>query len=225
MWGGFDSMKVLNRNSNHEPHRASSPMSANAAGFVPGAGAAALILEEYEHAKARGAHIYAEYLGGAVNAGGQRQGGSMTAPNPNAVVLCIQQALADAQVQADQVNLVSGHLTATMGDVLEIQNWTRALNRSGSHFPIINSTKSMIGHCLGAAGSIELVALVLEIDGQFAHPSLNAESVHPSILNLIDKGCIPSKLMEFGGELLVAGKAGFGFGDVNAVVFLGKNKG
>jgi 3-oxoacyl-(acyl-carrier-protein) synthase len=224
MWGGFDSMKVLNRSSNHEPHKASSPMSANAAGFIPGAGAAALVLEEYEHAKARGAHIYAEYLGGAVNAGGQRQGGSMTAPNPNAVVLCIQQALADAQVQANQVNLISGHLTATKGDVLEIQNWTRALNRSGSNFPTINSTKSMIGHCLGAAGSIELVALVLEIDGQFAHPSLNTESIHPSILNLIDQSCIPSKTIEFGGELRVAGKAGFGFGDVNAVVFLGKNR-
>lgn len=222
MWGGFDSMKVLNRNGNLEPEKASSPMSSLASGFIPGAGAGALVLEEYEHAKARGARIYAEYLGGAVNAGGQRQGGSMTAPNPNAVVCCIQDALRDAALQPDQVNLISGHLTATMGDVLEIQNWTRALQRSGKQFPLINSTKSMIGHCLGAAGSIELVALALEIHGQFVHPSLNADPVHSNILHLIDPSCIPSSTLDLGGELQVAGKAGFGFGDVNAVVFLGK---
>jgi len=224
MWGGFDSMKVLNRNGNDHPTKASSPMSANAAGFIPGAGAGALVLEEYEHAQARGAHIYAEYLGGAVNAGGQRQGGSMTAPNPNAVVRCIQQALADAKIQAEQIDLISGHLTATMGDVLEIQNWTQALGRSGRQFPFINSTKSMIGHCLGAAGSIELVALALEMDEQFVHPSLNAAPLHPKILQLIDANCIPKSTQELGGNLQVAGKAGFGFGDVNAVIFLGKYK-
>jgi 3-oxoacyl-(acyl-carrier-protein) synthase len=225
MWGGFDSMKVLNRGGNLNPEKASSPMSANAAGFIPGAGAAALVLEEYEQAQARGAHIYAEYLGGAVNAGGQRQGGSMTAPNPNAVVRCIQEALIDAKIQPEQIDLISGHLTATMGDVLEIQNWTQALCRKGDHFPLINSTKSMIGHCLGAAGSIELVALALEIDNQFVHPSLNAEPLHPKILQLIDSKCIPNSVKELQGNLRIAGKAGFGFGDVNAVVFLGIDRG
>lgn len=224
MWGGFDSMKVLNRNGNQHPESASNPMSEQASGFIPGAGAGALVLEEYEHARARGAHIYAEYLGGAVNAGGQRQGGSMTAPNPNAVVKCIEEALADAQIQAHQVDLISGHLTATMGDVLEIQNWAKALNRSGTNFPLINSTKSMIGHCLRAAGSIELVALALEIEHQFAHPSLNARPLHPSILQYIDANRIPNEALQMQGKLNIAGKAGFGFGDVNAVVFLSKFK-
>ena len=84
IWAGFDAMKVLNRASNEEPTRASRPMSASAAGFIPGSGAGVLLLESLESAVARGARIYAEVLGGFVNCGGHRMGGSMTAPNPTA---------------------------------------------------------------------------------------------------------------------------------------------
>ncbi|MEM9931745.1 MAG: beta-ketoacyl synthase N-terminal-like domain-containing protein, partial [Bacteroidota bacterium] len=96
IWGGFDAMKVMNYRYNANPEQASRPLSATAAGFVPGAGAGALVLESLESARARGARIYAEILGGAANSGGQRQGGTMTAPNPVAVRRCIQQALDNA---------------------------------------------------------------------------------------------------------------------------------
>ena len=85
IWAGFDAMRVLSRNFNHEPERASRPMSASAAGFVPGSGAGLLLLENLDSARERGARIYAEVIGGAVNCGGHRMGGSITAPNPTGV--------------------------------------------------------------------------------------------------------------------------------------------
>lgn len=219
IWGGFDSMRVLNRDSNHQPEKASRPMSATAAGFVPGAGAGALVLESLEHAQARGARIYAELLGGAVNAGGQRNGGTMTAPNSAGVVRCIREALHDAQITANDLDAISGHLTSTMGDVLEIRNWVEALDRSGSDFPYIHSLKSMIGHCLAAAGSIETVAAVLQLYHGFFHASLNTENLHPEIATCIDSTRVPQHTLEQTGFNII-GKSSFGFGDVNTCIFL-----
>lgn len=96
VWSGFDAMRVICRKFNDRPEAASRPMSASAAGFVPGAGSAILVLEDLETAVARGARIYAEVKGGAVNCGGQRQGGTMTAPNPEGVKRCIRMAIEDA---------------------------------------------------------------------------------------------------------------------------------
>ena len=98
-WAGFDAMRVLSRRFNDEPERASRPMSASAGGFVPGAGAGVLHLESLESASKRGARIHAELLGGALNCGGHRGGGSMTAPNPESVRRCIRAALADAGLE------------------------------------------------------------------------------------------------------------------------------
>lgn len=216
VWGGFDAMRVLPRKYNDNPSQASRPMSATAAGFVPGSGAGALVLESLESALERGANIYAEVLGGAVNSGGQRGTGSMTAPNSEAVQRCIHKAIQNAGIQKEEIDVINGHLTATSKDVLEITNWSLALKRSGIDFPYVNSFKSMFGHCLAASGSIECVGVVLQFkEGQvFGNP--NCEDLHPEIEKMVAGVKVPRKTIQYSPKILA--KASFGFGDVNACV-------
>lgn len=221
-WGGFDSMRILSRKHNDEPEKGSRPMSASACGFVPGAGAGVLILEELDTALKRGAGIYAEILGGFVNSGGQRGGGSMTAPNADGVVRCIREAVREAGVAPAEIDAVSGHLSATFADPHEIDNWSRALERGPADFPYINSTKSLIGHCLGAAGAIETVAAVIELHRGFLHPSRNCEDLHPELMPFAGKVVQTGK--DFPGMKVLA-KASFGFGDVNGCLILKKWEG
>jgi len=196
IWGGFDAMRVTTFKHNDTPKRASRPMSATASGFVPGSGAGALVLESLNSALNRGASIYAEILGGNINSGGQRNGGTMTAPNPEAVQRCIKDAIDDANIYARDIDTINGHLTATSKDSLEIENWTKALNRRGNDFPHINSLKSMVGHCLAGAGSIESVATVLQLKEQFLFPNINCEDLHPEITQLISEDKIVQKTMD-----------------------------
>jgi len=219
IWAGFDAMRVICRKSNDRPEKASRPMSASAAGFVPGAGGALLMLEELESALKRGVRIYAEVLGGMVNCGGHRMGGTITAPNPEGVKRCIQGAMTDAGIEPDQIDAINGHLTATYADPLEVKNWSAALGRGPDRFPYINSTKSMIGHCLGAAGAIECVAAVLQLERGFVHPSINCEDLHPEIEPFA--GSVPQKAVDH-PDLKIIAKAGFGFGDVNSCLILKK---
>ena len=219
IWGGFDAMRVMCRKFNDNPAAGSRPLSASACGFVPGSGGAMLLLEELETALARGARIYAEIIGGAVNSGGQRMGGSMTAPNPEGVKRCIRAAVADAGIDPGRVDAINGHLTATYADPMEVKNWAEALERTPENFPYINATKSLIGHCLGAAGAIESVASVLQVYRGFIHPSINSEDVHPDIAPYAAK--IPQTCVEF-PELKYLAKAGFGFGDVNSCIIFKK---
>src|SRR6218665_27811 len=139
IWAGFDAMKVCTFKHNDTPEQGSRPMSASASGFVPGSGAGALVLESLDSARERGARIYAEVLGGHINSGGQRGTGTMTAPNSEAVIRCISLALKNAGVQPDEIDVINGHLTATTKDVLEIQNWTEALQRTGENFPFVQA--------------------------------------------------------------------------------------
>ena len=213
IWSGFDSMRVLNRGSNDEPEKASRPLSASAGGFIPGSGSGVVLLESLESALARGATIRAEVAGGGVNCGGHRMGGSMTAPNPTSVQRCIAEALADAGVDPSEVDAINGHLTATGADPKEVGSWARALGREPGELPPITSTKSMIGHGLGAAGGLESVASILMVQKGFVHPSINCEDVHPEIEP--HAASIPHALLEK-PDLDVLVKAGFGFGDVNA---------
>ncbi len=216
IWGGFDALRVLTRKHNERPEQGSRPMSATAAGFVPGSGAGALVLEEWETAHRRGAAIYGEVLGGHSLSGGQRQGGSMTAPNPTGVRRCIEGALHSAGVQPREIDAVSGHLTSTMGDPLEIHSWTRALDRRGRDFPYVNALKSLIGHCLSAAGAIECVAAVIQLHEGFLHPSRNCEDLHPEIGALIAPERVVGENHSEGPNIIA--KASFGFGDVNSVL-------
>ena len=216
IWGGFDAMRVMTYKHNKTPEEGSKPMSAHASGFVPGSGAGALVLESLESALERKATIYAEVLGGNINSGGQRNGGTLTAPNSEAVQRCIVDALRDANVKSTEIDAINGHLTATIKDPIEIENWTKALKRKGKEFPIINSLKSMVGHCLAASGAIENVATVLQLKHQFIFPNINCNEVHPDILNLISKEKIPTVLLR--KKLNIIAKASFGFGDVNGCI-------
>ena len=223
IWGGFDAMRVMTYKHNDSPEKASRPMSATASGFVPGSGAGALLLESLSSALNRGAKIYGEVSGGAMNAGGQRGEGTMTAPNSEAVQRCIKDAVANAGINANEIDLINGHLTATAKDSTEIKNWAMALNRKGKDFPYIHSLKSMTGHCLGAAGAVESVAAILCLSEGFIFPSINCEDVHPEIAEIIDINKIPQQLIET-NKLQVIAKASFGFGDVNACVIFKKYK-
>lgn len=216
IWGGFDAMRVMTYKHNDSPEKGSRPMSASASGFVPGAGAGALVLESFESALKRNATIYAELLGGHINSGGQRQGGTMTAPNAQAVQHCIKEAVKNANISANDIDAINGHLTATSKDSLEIENWLKALDRKGENFPYINSLKSMVGHCLAAAGSIESVATVLQLKQQFLFPNINCEDTHDEISELISDDKIVKQLVY--NELNIVAKASFGFGDVNACI-------
>ncbi len=215
IWGGFDAMRVIARKYNDEPETGSRPMSASANGFVPGAGSAVLVLEDLDTALARGARIYCEVLGGAVNCGGQRNGGSMTAPNPEGVRRCIRQAMSDAGITGKDIDAINGHLTATFADPLEIANWSEALERGPKDFPYVNSTKSMVGHCLGAAGSIESAAVALQLSEKFLHPSINCADVHPELEPFTEK--IVRETMDY-PDLNIIAKSSFGFGDVNSCI-------
>ena len=220
IWGGFDAMRVMTYKYNDLPEKGSRPMSSNASGFVPGSGAGALVLESLESALKRKAKIYAEVLGGNLNCGGQRNGGTLTSPNSKAVQKCISDAMKNANIKGREIDAINGHLTATIKDPLEIENWSKSLGRKGKEFPFINSLKSMVGHCLAAAGAIESVATVLQLKHQFIFPNLNCSDVHPDILNLIPKEKIPTKMKR--AKLNIIAKASFGFGDVNACIIFKK---
>jgi len=214
IWAGFDAMRVLGRGFNDRPELASRPLSASTGGFIPGSGAGILMLESLESAQARGARIYCEIIGAAVNSGGQRGKGSMTAPNPTGVRRCIKAALADAGIAGSAIDAVNGHLTGTMADPYEVENWKEALGVEPGQLPFINATKGMIGHALGAAGGIECVATVLQLSKGFLHGSVNCEDLHPALEPYAAR--IVRKTVD--KKLNIMAKASFGFGDVNGCV-------
>lgn len=221
LWSAFDALRVLAYKYNAEPQRASRPLSASANGLVPAAGSGALVLERLSTALARNAPLLAEILGGHVNCGAQLQGGSMTAQNPQAMRKCVKKALDAAGVAPDQVDALSGHLTATQADPLEVACWSDVLERPAERFPWLNAPKSIWGHALTASGSIELVASVLQLREGFLHASLNCEDLHPAVAERVDPRRLPTECVT-PERLQVLVKANFGFGDVNACVVLGK---
>jgi 3-oxoacyl-(acyl-carrier-protein) synthase len=217
-WAAFDAMRVLSRNFNDAPDRASRPLSATACGFVPAAGAGVVMVEALDSALARGARIYAEIAGASVNCGGQRNGGTMTLGNPEGVRRAIRAALHDADLQPSDIDLISGHLTGTIGDPLELRNWRCALELPEDRFPYVNAPKSLFGHALGAAGAIESIAAILQLDRAFVHPSRNCEDLHPDLAWCEPR--IPRTAVD--EPLNVVAKASFGFGDVNSCILFRK---
>ena len=161
-------------------------------------------------------------MGGEVNSGGQRQGGTLTAPNAEAVQHCIKKAIKNSKVSTSDIDVINGHLTATSKDALEIANWAKALQRKGTNFPYINANKSLIGHCLAAAGAIECVASVIQLNEQFVAPNINCEDLHPEIRKYITKDKVPQKTVK--KKLEIIAKASFGFVDVNACVIFKRYK-
>lgn len=220
IWAVFDALRICASRYNNQPEKACRPMSESAGGIVPSSGAGALVLESLESAKERGAKIYAEILGGSINSGGHLQGGSMTAPNSTAVQRCIQDALRNCGLDASEIDVINGHLTATAKDDVEIQNWASALQREGDDFPYIQALKSMIGHSLSASGSIETIASILQLNNGFLFPNINCEDLNPKITAIISSEKIPQKYEE--KEIQTILKASFGFGDVNACLGIRK---
>lgn len=144
----------------------------------------------------------------------------MTAPNSAAVQACIKNAIKEAGITPESIDLISGHLTSTMADPIELNNWVEALNIPIADLPLINATKSMIGHCIAGAGAIELVGCALQMHGKFVHGNLNIEELHPEILKIIPAEKIPTVTVE--SNLNIVAKANFGFGDVNSCIILRK---
>jgi len=181
--GGFNALKALSQN-NENYKTASRPFDATRDGFVLGEGAGALVLEEYEHAKARGAKIYCEIIGGGATGDAYH----MTAPHPEgiAVTQVMKNALNDAQIPHTEVDYVNVHGTSTpLGDIAE----TKAiLEVFGEHAYKLNisSTKSMTGHLLGAAGAIEAIACVMSIVHQEVPPTINHTTEDPELDNKLN---------------------------------------
>jgi len=213
--GGFNAMHALSTR-NESPETASRPFDATRDGFVLGEGAGALILEEYEHAKARGAKIYAEVAGGGLSSDAYH----MTAPHPDGigVVHVMENCLKDAGVKPEEVDAINTHGTSTpLGDVAELKAISKVF---GDHAPDINinSTKSMTGHLLGAAGAIEAIASILAMEHGIVPPTINHSVVDENIdprLNLT-----LNKAQK--RDVRVAMSNTFGFGGHNACVLLKK---
>ncbi|CAI9765971.1 unnamed protein product [Fraxinus pennsylvanica] len=170
--GGFVACRALSQR-NSDPTKASRPWDANRDGFVMGEGAGVLLLEELEHAKKRGANIYAEFLGGSFTCDAYH----MTEPHPEGtgIILCIEKALAQSGVSREDVNYINAHATSTLaGDLKEYQALVRCFGQNSELR--VNSTKSMIGHLLGAAGAVEAVATVQAIRTGWVHPNINLEN-------------------------------------------------
>ncbi len=217
-WAPFDAIRVLARGFNDAPETASRPMSASANGFVPASGAGMILLESLESARRRNAKIYAEVLGGFQNCGAQRQGGSMTLANATMAQLCIKKSLSVSAVSGSEIDATNGHLTGTAGDVLEVKNLMAAFGTPAKEFPFINSTLSLTGHALGAAGTLSSIAAILQVARGFLHGSLNCEDLHPELEEIA--GSIPHQTVE--REINIIAKTSFGFGDVNACVLFRK---
>jgi 3-oxoacyl-[acyl-carrier-protein] synthase II len=213
--GGFNGLNALSKR-NDSPKTASRPFDKNRDGFVMGEGGGALILESYESAKARGAKIYAEVMGGGMSADAHH----MTAPHPEGLgaIEVMEKALEDAQLNPEDVDYVNVHGTSTpLGDIAE----TLAIKAAfGNHAYKLNisSTKSMTGHLLGAAGAVESIACIAAINKGLVPPTINHEEFDPEIdekLNLT-----LNKTQE--REVKVALSNTFGFGGHNASIVLKK---
>ncbi|MBY0466010.1 MAG: beta-ketoacyl-ACP synthase II, partial [Burkholderiales bacterium] len=172
--GGFASMRALSTR-NDDPKTASRPWDKDRDGFVLGEGAGVMVLEEYEHAKARGARIYAEVSGYGMSA----DAGHMTAPNMDGPRRAMVNALRNAGVNADQIDYLNAHGTSTpLGDVNET-NAIKAALGDHAHKLVVNSTKSMTGHLLGGAGGLESVVTVLALYNQKSPPTINIFNQDP----------------------------------------------
>ncbi|MCX2678855.1 beta-ketoacyl-ACP synthase II [Galbibacter sp. EGI 63066] len=213
--GGFNAMHAMSTR-NDDPKTASRPFDANRDGFVLGEGSGALVLEEYEHAVARGAKIYAEIIGGGLSSDAYH----MTAPHPEGigVVAVMKNCLENAEIKPEDVDAINTHGTSTpLGDVAELKAIGKVFGESAKNINI-NSTKSMTGHLLGAAGAVEAIASILAMEHKLVPPTINHSTVDENIdpnLNLT-----LNKAQK--RDVKVAMSNTFGFGGHNACVVFKK---
>jgi 3-oxoacyl-[acyl-carrier-protein] synthase II len=209
--GGFSSMQALSTR-NESPETASRPFDAGRDGFVLGEGAGAIVLEEYEYAKARGAKIYAEVIGGGMSSDAYH----ITAPHPEGigVIAVMKNCLENSGIKPEDVDYINTHGTSTpLGDVAELKAISKVFGDHAKNINI-NSTKSMTGHLLGAAGAIESIAAILAIKHSIIPPTINHttvdENINPELNLTLNK---PQKR-----EVKIAMSNTFGFGGHNACV-------
>ena len=212
---GFNAMHALSTR-NDSPETASRPFDATRDGFVLGEGSGTLVLEEYEHAKARGAKIYAEFLGGGLSSDAHH----ITAPHPegDGVKAVIKNCLRDSKVNTTDVDLINTHGTSTpLGDTAELKAIDTVFGNHAEKINI-NSTKSMTGHLLGAAGAIEAISIILSLKEGIVPPTINHSNVDDNInprLNLtLNKAQERNSLIGMSNT--------FGFGGHNACVLFKK---
>jgi len=209
--GGFNSMHALSTR-NESPETASRPFDAQRDGFVLGEGAGAIVLEEYEHAKARGAHIYAEVIGGGMSSDAHH----MTAPHPEGigVIAVMKNCLENSGIQPEDVDHINTHGTSTpLGDVAELKAISNVFGEHAKNINI-NSTKSMTGHLLGAAGAIESIASILAMKHGIVPPTINHSNSDENINS--DLNLTLNKAQK--RDIKVAMSNTFGFGGHNACV-------
>jgi 3-oxoacyl-[acyl-carrier-protein] synthase II len=209
---GFNACKALSTAHREDPKSASRPYDQNRDGFVMGEGAGVLVLEEYEHALARGAKIYAEILGYGLSGDAHH----ITAPasDGNGGYRSMEAAIKRAGLEPSAIDYINAHGTSTMADTIELGAVERLLgSKSGN--AIMSSTKSAIGHLLGAAGAVEAIFSILAIRDQIAPPTLNLHDPVPSVLNLAPLEAVES-------EINVVLSNSFGFGGTNASLVMGK---
>jgi 3-oxoacyl-[acyl-carrier-protein] synthase II len=208
--GGFASARALCASHNDDPEHASRPWDLNRDGFVLGDGAGVLLLEEYEHARARGANIYCEFGGYGVSSDAYHMTGP--APGGTGAALCMRNALRDACLNPEDVDYINAHGTSTIvGDKAETEAVKAAFGEH-AYKVALSSTKSMIGHLLGAAGGVEAVFSVLAIKDQVMPPTINLETPDPEC----DLDYVPNTGRE--ARVNVAISNSFGFGGTNGTV-------
>ncbi|MBD3271782.1 MAG: beta-ketoacyl-ACP synthase II [Elusimicrobia bacterium] len=208
-FSGFCSIKALSTR-NDDPLKASRPFDKNRDGFVMAEGCGIIVLEELEHAKARGAHIYAELCG----YGATDDAYHITAPNPQttAVETAMARAIEDGAISRDEINYINAHGTSTLyNDKVETAAIKKFFGDRAKTIPI-SSTKSMTGHCLGAAGSIELIATLLGMEQDLIHPTINYETPDPEC----DLDYVPNTSRKH--RISAAISNSLGFGGHNAVI-------
>ena len=213
--GGFNAMHALSTR-NESPETASRPFDATRDGFVLGEGAGALILEEYEHAKNRGAKIYAEVVGGGMSSDAYH----MTAPHPDGIGVerVMLNCLRDAGMNPEDVQAINTHGTSTpLGDVAELKAISNVFGEHAKNINI-NSTKSMTGHLLGAAGAIEAIASILALKHNLVPPTINHSTVDEEIDPTLNLTLNTAQER----EIQVAMSNTFGFGGHNACVLFKK---
>lgn len=214
---GFGNMKALSTN-NDNPEKASCPFDKKREGFVMGEGAGVLVLEELEHAKARGAHIYAEICGYGMTADAYH----ITAPDPSGEMpaACIQAAVDDAGVKPEEVDYINAHGTSTHRNDLNETLATKKVFGEHAYKMAISSNKSMMGHLLGAAGGVEAIATVMTIENSIIPPTINYED--PDLEEGLDLDYVPNVARK--SEVNVAISNSFGFGGHNATILFKKYK-
>ena len=210
---GFAAARALSTR-NDDPEHASRPWDKDRDGFVLGDGAGVLVLEEYEHAKARGAKIYAELVGFGLNSDAHH----MTQPvsDGSGAAQCMNNALADAGLNAEDVDYVNAHGTSTpAGDIAETNAIKSAFGDQAANIAV-SSTKSMIGHLLGAAGGVEAVFSVMAIQDQVAPPTINLENPGEGC----DLDYVPNTARDMNIDVALSNS--FGFGGTNGTLIFKK---